>query len=131
MYVGHIEAFGNLLIEDPEMAKLQDESAQRVEASPQLLEVRRRWAACMRERGFDFDSSQAVVDSLGIRLSDLEARLGRLPNDGDAELRALQSDERRLYSNDRECDKEVGFTETLEAVVTSIESELVERAGLD
>lgn len=56
-----------------------DEMYQRVEADPRIVEANQEWASCMAERGFEYESRQAMHESIW---DDFQARLDEITGPG-------------------------------------------------
>jgi len=63
------EIFGAMTAIFTELGPQLDELEQRVEADPRFREAEEKWAACMADRGFPYDSQEAMYAQVGEEFS--------------------------------------------------------------
>lgn len=110
VYLGHLEAFGNLDSLTSEYSSAESAVNSALERDPGYLETKRDWQACVKIEGLDFVSPGEIVRKLQDDLMEIEANLGRPATQSDAAIKELATDELRLYGIDQLCDAKVGLT---------------------
>lgn len=114
----------------PKLQELQE----RISADPRMVAVNAKWASCMTDAGFSFDSPDDIVPHLFGRLQKvlgggqpgggLVVGPGGLPDS--PEMAALQRDELALAKADDACAKKTGRTAVAESVRTETERQFLE-----
>lgn len=103
MYVGQLDAFGNMAIASSELTTILDEVQAMVDASPEQAALDAKWAECIGEAGYAYAAPSEILDDLSSQLNALPMTAQGRPDmksDGLLNLRKL---EHRLYDADRSC----------------------------
>jgi len=110
----------------PGFVNYQNAQGARIEQDPRVIAANKDWAACMRQAGYSYDTSDAIKTDLANRLDALTggADPATLPADAQAALAALQGEELAVAAADHECS--VKF---VDPIVTQVQAELLGPAG--
>jgi hypothetical protein len=126
IYVGHLEAFGNLDFLEAEYGNAQADASSKRRQDPAYLSARQAWSSCVKDAGEDFAEPSDIVNDLQDRLNEIEAEMDRPAMSSDPAIQKLMTDELRLYGIDQRCDAKVGLTVTSFAVQDRIEAGYVD-----